>query len=78
MDFLNGKPTTSAAAPIISITPNSPPLRPPKLQRRRGDLTTGNSRITASQPGIRLPDKAQTEISFLWQTGLYIHFNPQA
>jgi hypothetical protein len=34
-------------------------------------------RLTVSQPCIRLPDDAHTEISFLWQTGLRLHFRPQ-
>jgi hypothetical protein len=42
------------------------------------NLTTCNYHITASQPGIGLPGHGQTEISFLWQTGLQLHFTPQA
>jgi hypothetical protein len=38
----------------------------------------GNYHITASPPGIRLPDNGQTEISFRWQTGLCLDFSPQA
>jgi hypothetical protein len=65
--FSMAKSTTSAAAPIMSI-----------IQITLEKLTTGNYHITASQPGIRLPDNAQMKISFLWQTALRLHFSPQA